>query len=133
MIVLDTNALLWLDRKDDRLGRLARELADQALEDEELWVSAISFCEVAALVTFGTLRLGRPTVTWRRELLDRGLQEQPVDGEVAIRAIELRGFHKDPGDRLIVATALVLGAALMTSDRKILDWPGPLDRIDARR
>lgn len=57
MIVLDTNALLWLDQEETRLGRRARELADQALVDEERWVSAISFCEVAALVTFGTLRL----------------------------------------------------------------------------
>jgi PIN domain nuclease of toxin-antitoxin system len=58
--------------------------------------------------------------------------EQPIDGDVAIRAVELRDFHKDPGDRLIVATALTLGGVLMTSDRKILDWPGPLGRIDAR-
>lgn len=72
-------------------------------------------------------------LTWRRELLNRGLQEQPVDGEVAIRAVELRDFHKDPGDRLIVATALVLGGTLLTSDEKILGWLGPLDRIDARR
>jgi PIN domain nuclease of toxin-antitoxin system len=110
-----------------------RELADAALADGELWVSAISFREVAALVILGGLRLRLPTARWRRELLDRGLLEQPVDGEVAIRAVELRDFHKDPGDRLIVATALMLGATLVTSDRKILDWPGPLDRIDACR
>lgn len=133
MIVLCTNALLWLDLGDARLGRRAREIADQALDDDELWISAISFCEVAALVVFGSLALRLPTARWRRELLDRGLLEQPVDGEVAIRAVELRDFHKDPGDRLIVATALMLGATLVTSDRKILDWPGPLDRIDARR
>jgi PIN domain nuclease of toxin-antitoxin system len=133
VIVLCTNALLWLDLGDARLGRRAREVADQALDDDELWVSATSFCEVAALVVFGSLALRLPTGRWRRELLDRGLLEQPVDGEVATRALELRDFYKDPGDRLIVATALMLGATLVTSDRKILDWPGPLDRIDARR
>lgn len=132
MIVLDTNALLWLENEDARLGRRARDLADEALGEEELWVSAISFCVVAVLVTFGTLTLRLPTPRWRRELLDLGVREWPVDGMTAIRAVELRDFHKDPGDRLIVATALALGAALMTSDRKILAWSGPLDRIDAR-
>jgi kynurenine formamidase len=96
VIVLCTNALLWLDLGDARLGRRAREIADQALDDDELWISAISFCEVAALVVFGSLALRLPTARWRRELLDRGLLEQPVDGEVAIRAVELRDFHKEP-------------------------------------
>lgn len=132
MIVLDTNALLWLELGDERLGPRAREVADDALTDDELWVSAITFCEVAALAARRKIVLDVPVLHWRAGLIDRGLQEWPIDGEVAIRAVELPAFHKDPGDRLIVATALVAEAALLTSDGDILRWPGPLDRIDAR-
>ncbi len=62
-----------------------------------------------------------------------GVRAVPLDGEVAVAAAELDGFHQDPADRLIVATARDEGARLLTSDRQILTWPGALDRADARR
>jgi PIN domain nuclease of toxin-antitoxin system len=133
VILLDTNALLWLASEDKRLGSRSREVADAALGEDELAVSAILFCEVAALAVLAKIKLGLPMLAWRQDLLDRGLREWPVDGEIAIRAVELRSFHKDPGDRLIVATALVSEAVLITSDAAILAWPGPLHRLDARR
>lgn len=68
---------------------------------------------------------------WRRELLNQGLVEIPIDGVIGIRANLLPDFHADPADRIIVATALE-GHRLVTADRRILDWPGPLDRLDAR-
>ena len=63
-------------------------------------------------------------------LLEQGIVELPVDGAIAIRANRLQGFHPDPADRIIAATALD-GHTLLTADRPILDWPGPLSRLDA--
>ena len=68
---------------------------------------------------------------WRREQLNQGLIEIPVDGEMGIRANTLVDFHADPADRLIVATALE-GHELITADERILAWPGQLSRLDAR-
>ena len=68
---------------------------------------------------------------WRRELLGQGLAEIPVDGEIGIPANALPGFHADPADRIIVATALQ-GHRLVTSDERMLGWPGSLNRLDAR-
>jgi PIN domain nuclease of toxin-antitoxin system len=42
-------------------------------------------------------------------------------------------LHGDPADRIIVATAVLADVPLLTSDERILGWPGPLERIDARR
>ena len=67
---------------------------------------------------------------WRRDLLDQGLLEVPVDGRIAARAGLLPYMHGDPADRMIVATALQ-GHQLLTADRQILDWPGRLNRLDA--
>ena len=69
---------------------------------------------------------------WRRELLGQGLIEIPVDGDIGIRANALAGFHADPADRIIVATALG-GHRLVTADERILSWSGNLDRLDARQ
>ncbi len=68
---------------------------------------------------------------WRRDLLEQGLVEIPVDGGIAARAGLLPDMHGDPADRIIVATALE-GHRLVTADQRVLDWPGSLVRLDAR-
>lgn len=95
-------------------------------------MSAITFWEVAMLHAKGRLSLLRDVDSWRASLLEEGLVEIPVDGEIGIRAASLSGLDGDPADRLIVATALG-GFRLVTADRKILDWPGPLSKLDAGR
>ena len=82
------------------------------------------------LVSKGRIRLADGVPSWRREHLDQGVVEIPVDGEIGIRAVELADFHADPADRLIVATALA-GHRLVTSDQRILEWPGRLNRLCA--
>ena len=67
---------------------------------------------------------------WRRDLLAQGLTEIPVNGLIGVRAGLIEGLRGDPADRLIVATALE-GHQLVTADRRILGWPGKLNRMDA--
>ena len=131
MVLLDTSALIWLWAGDARLGRQARETIDIALQTERLAVSAISFWEVAMLKDKGRLDFPEDVGIWRRELLANGLVEIPVTGDLAVRGGALSGIHGDPGDRLIVATALE-GHRLITSDTRILSWAGTLDRLNAR-
>ena len=78
----------------------------------------------------GRLTLLQDMGSWRQALLQDGLVEIPVDGEIGIRAAGLADFHADPADRLIVATALG-GHQLVTADERILDWPGALSRLRA--
>ena len=67
---------------------------------------------------------------WRRELIQNGLLEIPLQGSTALRAGQLRAFHGDPADRMIVATALEYPATLVTADKKILDWGELHQKID---
>ena len=131
MIVLDTHVLLWLDRGDAKLGEATRLLIDQAHQAGDLAVSAISFWETAMLLRKGRIELGISVDPWRQAFLASGLREIAVDGAVGIAAVALDGFHGDPADRLITATALLEGATLLTADQEILDWKGPLRRQDA--
>jgi PIN domain nuclease of toxin-antitoxin system len=121
-----------MDQAIERMGRLARGLADTAIEAGDLGVSAISFWEVGLLVRKERLRVTRSLAGWRRDLLERGVIELPLGGVTCITATQLQDFHADPADRLIVATAQELGATLLTADERILAWPGRLDRRDAR-
>ena len=132
MIVLDTHALIWLDQGLSALGENARQQANGALREETLAIATVSFWEIATLCHRGRLKIGQPIAIWRRSLFDLGLQEVPLDGEVAIVAGELEGLHGDPSDRIIIATSMISNATLLTADKNILDWHGSLKRIDAR-
>ena len=131
MIILDTQALVWLLFDDPRLGRQSRHVIEGAWPEGQAAVSAISFWEVAMLHEKGRLALLVDPGSWRANLLDDGLAEVPVDGAIAVRAGLLRDLHGDPADRIIVATALE-GHRLVTADQRLLDWPGSLNRLDAR-
>ena len=83
------------------------------------------------LLDRGRIALTDDVVPWRASLLADGLIEIPVNGDIGIRANRLPNFHRDPADRIIVATALE-GHRLITADELILQWSGSLDRLDAR-
>ena len=133
MILLDTHVLVWLVAGLPSLGKQAKKVADQALVKDELSVSAISFWEIALLHQRRRLILEQPIGAWRTRLLELGLHEIPVDGEIGIAATSMSNFHPDPADRFITATALLSGAALLTADKQILEWSGKVKRINANR
>lgn len=126
LILLDTQSLDWWRHGNRRLGRRARSRINRAAARRDLAVSAISFMEIR---TIKERRRRDPfrhipdVLTWRQSLLNDGVTEIPIDGELAIQAAALPGFHGDPADRLIVATALQ-GHLLITSDEEILSWSG---------
>lgn len=131
MILLDTHVLLWHEKGDQRLGVKARDTFRRELPNGDVAVSPISFWEVGLGIQKGRLTLSLDLTLWRQDLLEQGLVEIPVDGRIAARAGLLRDMHGDPADRIIVATALE-GHTLVTSDDLILNWPGNLNRLDAR-
>jgi len=124
--------MVWMDAGAPSLGRRAVEIMDQALADDALAVSAISFWEVAMLVNKGRLEMDFPPDVWRQELISRGLIELPINGQTGIAAANLQNFHGDPADRIIVATTISTGSSLVTADGKILNWDGFDKTINAR-
>jgi PIN domain nuclease of toxin-antitoxin system len=133
VIVLDTHALVWAAVDDRKLGHRSRRLIDRLWASGDVAASAFTFWEVALLQDSRRLELPLPAGQWRSERLAAGLCEIPVDGAICIRAAGLGGLPGDPIDRLIVATALERGAALLTADERLLSWKHPLERHDARR
>ena len=133
MIVLDTHVLLWFAEDHPHLGRRTTRLADAALRRDEVLVAAISFWEIAMLVERRRVRVDVSPAMLRQKVLEQGVREVPVTGAIGIAAVALPGFHGDPADRLIVATALSIDAPLVTADERILRWQGGLRTHDARR
>ncbi len=117
-------------RGDRRFGTRARRTVDEAIVAGNAAVSAISFWEAAMLVRKGRMQFDLAVEALRRYLLFHGLNEIPVDGDIALRAGLITDLHGDPADRIIVATALE-GHCLVTADQLLLDWPGQIQRLRA--
>jgi PIN domain nuclease of toxin-antitoxin system len=122
VIVLDTHAALWLLNDDSALGKKGCAAAMAARETNQLAISSISFWEIALLIVKKRLDLELPPAELRRQLLDTGVIELPMTGDIAVLAAELENLHGDPADRFIAATAIAHDAILMTSDRHLLNW-----------
>lgn len=132
MILLDTNALIWLTAGSDRLGTKSTQMIKDGWLQNEVCVSAITFWECAMLARDGRMAFPPSISEWRLLALDKGTREVALDGAVAAAAVSLGLPYKDPADRFIVATALARDALLVTADERILAWSGPLRRQDAR-
>jgi PIN domain nuclease of toxin-antitoxin system len=120
-LLLDTHALVWLMEGTARLSRTARQLAEEAAKDGLLRVSAISLWEIATLESKGRISFDRDCQTWVNEMLaSPGLHLVPLTPEIAVQSTRLPGtVHGDPADRILIATARVLNATLLTADAKI--------------
>ena len=132
LILIDTHALIWLDQDDPALGRNSRKLADEALRDGLLAVSAISFWEIAMLAHQRRIAIDLDVERWRLDLIGSGLVELPLDGGIVFSSAHHDDLHGDPADRFILATALANDATLLTADQQLLDWSGRLARHNAR-
>ena len=121
MIVLDTHTLVWWVSGDPLLSKRARTAIEREQPDGDIIVSSISAWEIAMLVERGKLVLSMDVGSWLLTVAQiDAVHFLPVDVEVATKSVDLPGdFHKDPADRMIVATARKLAAPLVTKDDKI--------------
>jgi len=132
VILIDTHVLAWVQFEPKRLGSKSRNLIERLWATNEVCVSAISFWELGKINEHKRLAVTISMRSWRIALLNSGLIELPLNGEIALRSLDFLALHADPADRFIAATALVHDASLMTADEKLLDWHHELKRHDAR-
>ena len=119
--ILDTHAWIWWINQDARLGRSVIERLDTLPVGRRPRVCDISLWEVAMLAERGRLVLSVPLLEWFEAAAHpRSVELVPVTPAIAAKVAELpTSFHRDPADRLIVATCRVLQAPLLTHDRLI--------------
>ena len=125
MIVIDTHILVWWVSGVETLSTAAKKAIKNTLSNSgEVLVSSISAWEIAMLVEKGSLVLSMDVESWLDEVSQiDGVRFLPIDNEIGVKSTALPGeFHKDPADRMIVATARKLAVPLVTADEKILQY-----------
>ncbi len=122
MILLDTHVVLWWQAGGERLShRVAREIA----KADTILISPISCWEIGELLVKGRVELDRELYTWMRDLFrEEQIELAPLTPQAAVGAALLGevGFHGDPADRILCATAQELSVPLATKDGKIHEF-----------
>lgn len=122
-LLLDTHIALWLDTGDDRLRASTRALVDACWQNGgSILLSAISVWEIALLVDTGRIDLDLPVAAWIERFLDRpGIEAVPLGRKAASHSYQIHHLeHRDPADRLLIATAIELACPLVTYDERIV-------------
>lgn len=123
-VVLDTHVWVWLMEGSPNLKPGLRRAIEKFALDGGLLVSAISVWEVAMLEAKGRIAFDQDCGGWVKDALSApGISLVPLDPEIAVASTRLpSGFHGDPADRIIVATARSHACALVTADAGILAY-----------
>jgi PIN domain nuclease of toxin-antitoxin system len=132
-LLLDTHTAVWVTLDAPRLGRAARRACNVALAADQLEIPTLVYYELSEILKRHRVAGASSVREWRHRILSLGIREVELTAEIAIRASDLENLPGDPFDRLVVATALVQEAVLLTADEPILSWPGPVRRQDAQR
>ena len=122
-VLLDTNAIIWLVSE----APMAPDSVDtirRAADAGQLLVSPISAWEIGLLAMSGGLEFRPTPQAWFAQMLEMpSVRLTPLTPEAAIDSAFLPGnFHRDPADRLLIATARRLAATIVTRDRQILAY-----------
>lgn len=136
-LVLDTHVWIWLmEGTDGALAAVAIDQIEAAAADSNVAVAAISVWELAMLEAKGRITLSRSIEEWTRAALTGpGIQLVDLSPDIALQSTRLPGGPRgDPADRIIIATARVLGGTLVTCDAAILAYgaSGHVRTLDAR-
>jgi PIN domain nuclease of toxin-antitoxin system len=121
-MLIDTHILLWFRLGDTRLNKDEIEELISEGEKGNLCMSAISIWEIAMLHKQQRITLHQPIEKWI-QIATQGIKVLPITTDIALESVNLPHFsHKDPADRMIIATARVLGLELLSKDQKIIDY-----------
>jgi PIN domain nuclease of toxin-antitoxin system len=117
-LLLDTCALLWMSASPGSLSAAAQ--AAMSTPDSELYFSSISALEIGIKCRNRKLVLPEPIASWFPKTVARlELREVSLQSTIAIKAASMDWDHRDPADRILVATALTMDMMIVTSDAAI--------------
>jgi PIN domain nuclease of toxin-antitoxin system len=123
-LLLDTHLLLWAAGEPERLSEEVRGLLNA--KENDLLFSAASLWEITIKSALGRDDFQVDARLLRRGLLDNGYSELPISSAHAVAIDGLPLIHKDPFDRILIAQATFEGITLLTSDSRVMQYPGPI-------
>jgi len=115
-IMLDTCGLIWLVNGG---GRISQDTLKSIEKADIVYVSAATALEVGCKAAVKKLELPMDAEQWYEKVLSvHDLIEIPITGKIALFSASLPPVHKDPADRIIIATAILNRLPVVTHDSR---------------
>lgn len=117
-LLLDTHALIWNAKEDQLLTATIKSIIDNP--SNRIYVSIVSFYELAIKMNIGKLGIGKSLLQFYMDTMSVKIEVLPIAPKYLEAFVNLPLFpnHKDPFDRLIIATALTDNLAIISADNK---------------
>ena len=126
-ILPDTNLVLWASDAPALLSQEAESLIVDP--NNRIYFSAATIWEVAIKNALNKPDFAVDPEVLRQNLLANGYLELPISSAHAAAVRNLPPIHKDPFDRILIAQATLEGITLLTTDRKVAKYPGPIRKV----
>jgi len=122
MYLLDTCALIWLTSDQTKLSKTAHSILTRG--DAVIFISPISFFEIGLLQRRKRIKLPCSLLKWTENIFkEYSINEVMINASIAATAVELPELHRDPCDRIIVATAMETDLSILSPDELISQYP----------
>ena len=126
-LLIDTHLLLWAADEEERLSTKAKTV--MADPGNTLMFSSVNIWEIVVKRNLNRPDFAVDPRRFRHDLLMGGYEEISVTSQHALELVGLPLIHRDPFDRLLIAQAMSEGAMLVTADRRIARYPGPILKV----
>ncbi len=125
VLLADTHLLVWAVSDPAKLSEDARQRFLGA--ETTVLFSVASLWELVIKRSTNPERVATDPIELRRTLLADGFTELSITADHVLAVADLPPIHRDPFDRLLLAQAIVEGATLITADRLLASYPGPVE------
>jgi PIN domain nuclease of toxin-antitoxin system len=124
MILLDTHIWIWWINGSPQLPQKLMKTIKTSMKKNDIYISTMSTWEISMLVKMDRLQLRIPLKEWLETCESMPyINFVSVSNKIALESVNLPGtFHKDPADRIIVATSRIMKMPLATQDKKIIEY-----------
>lgn len=127
-VLLDTHVLLWAAAGGEKLSDGVIQRIDD--ENTQPLFSAASIWEIVIKNGLGRKDFNVDAAMLRRGLLDNGYRELPITSAHTLAVGRLPDLHRDPFDRILAAQANEEGIELLTADKILATYPGPITFVE---
>ena len=117
--IADTHTLVWYFTSDQRLGKIAYNRLEGSIEKGEILIPTIVLAELLYISERGRIKLSFKDTLGKIEINDN-YEIVPLDIDVLMEAEKIKPML-EMHDRLIVATAMLYDAEIITKDKQIIE------------
>ncbi len=122
-ILLDTHIILFSFMRSTELKEKTKSIITEYQQNNAMLISSISLWEIAMLASKNRINIFRPINDFLKHIIQsEGIEVIEISPDIASESVMLQNFHKDPCDRIIVATSRVTSSTLITRDKEIIAW-----------